>query len=136
MGSSLNERNRSELLSRSSPFTCSRACQPSSRQPRHRAPDLCFALIEAKKPDKIETWDAHPGRIQALKLRVRNPVIDNADAAVAVAILKAFESVEQEAVITAVNRAMDDDAAIEADRLVHPLRFGERCACDRRGTAH
>ena len=101
-------------------------------KPRHRAPDLGLALIEGKKADEIESSTAHTSRVHALKLLVRNPVIDNADAAVAVAIPQAFESVQQQAVVAAVDRAMDDDATIEADRLVHLLRFGERCAFNRR----
>src|SRR5262244_413394 len=32
--------------------------------------------------------------------------------------------------IASINRAVDDDAAIEADRLVHPLSFTESCARD------
>ena len=92
-------------------------------QPRHRAPDLRLALIEGKKADEIEARAAHAGRVHALKLLVRDPVIDDADAAVAVAIVQAFERVQQQAMIAAVDRAMDDDAAIEADRLVHSLRF-------------
>src|SRR4029077_5037431 len=124
IGTSLIERNRSELLSKSSPFTCSRACQPSSRR---RAIER-LALIEGKEADEIETRAAHTGRVHALKLLVRNPVIDNANAAIAVAIVQAFDSVEQEAVVTAVDRAMHDHAAIEVDRRMHPLRFRERRA--------
>jgi hypothetical protein len=101
-------------------------------KPRHRAPDLGLALIEGKKADEIETRTAHTSRVHALKLLVRNPVIDNADAAIAVAIVQAFESVEQETVVAAIDRAMDNDATIEADRPMHPLRFRERRAFNRR----
>jgi hypothetical protein len=62
--------------------------------------------------------------------QVGNSVVDNADAAIVAGIIKAFKCVQQ-AVIAAVNRAMDDDAAIEADRLVHPLRFTKGRAFNR-----
>ena len=63
--------------------------------PRHRAPDLRLALLEGKKADEIKARAAHAGRVQALKLLVRNPVIDDADAAIALAIVQTFERVEQ-----------------------------------------
>src|SRR5437660_1117346 len=85
-------------------------------QPPHRALDLRLTLVEGKKADEIESSAAHAGRVQALELLVRNPVIDNADAAVAVAIIQAFQSVQKQAMVAAVDRTMDDDATTEADR--------------------
>jgi len=70
--------------------------------------------------------------VHALKFFVRNPVIDDADAAIMIAIVQAFERVQQKAVIAAVNRAMDDDATLEADRLVHSLGFAKGRAFDGR----
>ena len=92
-------------------------------QPRHRAPDLRLALVEGKEADEIKARAAHAGRVHALKLFVRDPVIDDADAAVAVPIVQTFQRVEQQTMIAAVDRAMDDDAAIETNRRVHSLRF-------------
>jgi hypothetical protein len=48
-------------------------------KPRHRALDLGLALIEGKKPDEIELRAAHSCRGHALKLVVRNAVINNAN---------------------------------------------------------
>ena len=69
--------------------------------------------------------------MHALKLGVRNSIVDNADAAIMVAIRQASEGMQQQAVIATINRAMDDDAAIEADRLVHSLRFTKGRAFNR-----
>src|SRR6266404_8472993 len=101
-------------------------------QPRHGASDLRLALVEGKKADEIEARATHTGRVHALKFFVRDPVIDDADAAVAVTIVQAFQRVQQEAMIAAVNRAMDDDAAFEADRLVHLLSLRKGRAGNRR----
>ena len=101
-------------------------------QPGHRASDLRLPLIESKKADEIEARAAHTRRMHALKFFVRNPVVDDADAAIMIPIVQAFERVQQQAMIAAVNRAVHDDAAIEADCLVHPLRFAECRAGDRR----
>src|SRR5258707_8245649 len=90
-------------------------------QPRHGASDLRLSLVEGKKADEIEARATHTGRVHALKFFVRDPVIDDADAAIMIAIVQAFERMQQKAVIAAVDRAMDDDAAIEADRFMHSL---------------
>src|SRR5918993_4627825 len=90
---------------------------PELADPGHRAPDFGLLLIEGKKSHEIKPRATHPRSVQSCKLVVRNAVVNNADAAIASGIVKAFESVQQEAVVTAVNRAMDNDAAVEADRL-------------------
>ena len=69
--------------------------------------------------------------MHALKLGVRNSIVDNADAAIMVAIRQASEGMQQQAVIATINRAMDDDAAIETDRLVGFLRFTKGRALNR-----
>src|SRR5262245_48733376 len=100
-------------------------------QPRHGAPDLRLALIESQKTDEIESSATYTRSVHPFEVLVRHPVIDNADAAVAVAIVEPLESVEQKPVIATINRAVHNDAAIETNRLVHSLRLGEDCAFDR-----
>lgn len=68
------------------------------------------------KSHEIKPRAAHTRGVQSCKLVVRNAVINNADAAIASGVVKAFESVQQEAVVAAVDRAMDDDAAVKANR--------------------
>src|SRR5262249_41186882 len=67
---------------------------------------------------------SYTGNVQSLQLLVRNAVIDNADATIAVPILQAFRRVQQEPVIAAIDRAMDNDTTSEPNRFVHFLRFG------------
>src|SRR5262245_33556712 len=99
---------------------------------RHRASHLRLALIEGKKADEIESCTSYTGKVQSLQLLVRNAVVDNPDATIAVPILQAFEGMQQESMVAAVYCAMDNDATREADRLMHFLRFGEGRAFDRR----
>ena len=101
-------------------------------QPGHRASDLRLTLIESKKADEIEARAAHTRRMHALQFFVRNPVVNNTDAAIMIPIFQAFERVQQQAMIAAVNRAVHDDAALETDCLVHFLRLAECRARDRR----
>src|SRR5215510_13256067 len=98
---------------------------------RHRAPHLSLALIEGKKADEIESCASYTGSLQSLQFLVRNAVIDNTDATIAVWILQAFQGMQQKPMITTVDCAMDNDATREADRLMHFLRFAECRAFDR-----
>jgi len=66
--------------------------------------------------------------VQPLQFFVGYAIVDNADAAVTVAVVETFERVQQQAMIAAIDGAMDDDAAAEPDRFVHALRFAERRA--------
>ena len=61
--------------------------------------------------------------MHAFKFLVRNPVIDNGDAAIAVAIVQAFESVQQQAVIVmaALMAGMGVAGIPEAGLIVLPL---------------
>jgi hypothetical protein len=61
--------------------------------PGHRSSYFGFPLIEGKKSHEIKTCATHTAGVHALKLGVRNSVVDNADAAIAVAIVQAFERV-------------------------------------------
>jgi hypothetical protein len=100
--------------------------------PGHRSSYFGFPLIEGKKSHEIKTRATHTRGVQSCQLVVRNAVVNNADAAIASGIIKAFERIQQQAVIAAVNRAMDDDAAVEADRLVHLLGLRKGRAFNRR----
>lgn len=100
-------------------------------KPHHRAPDFSLALIKSEKTNEIESSAPNTGCMHALKLGVRNSIVDNADASIMVAIRQASEGMQQQAVIATINRAMDDDAAIEADRLVRLLGLRKGSALDR-----
>src|SRR5262249_39283007 len=64
---------------------------------RHQPPHLSLALIEGKKADEIESCASYTGSLQSLQFLVRNAVIDNADATIAVSILQAFQGMQQKA---------------------------------------
>ena len=84
---------------------------------RHRAPHLGLALLHREEADEVKARTAHTGCVQPLQFFVGYAIVDNADAAVTVAVVQTFERVEQQTMIAAINRAMNDDAATETNRL-------------------